>query len=158
MATNAYKQARLNAAKKDPSFSTVEHTYQQLFMSRERLLMIEQTDPNKRKADPNPEEVQLMAKVYGAPELLDHYCTHQCPMKKGNTPLLHDNLGEISANLMSSLHFLYKVDDKIHNILSDSKVVPEEVEEFKKILKALKDIAYSANSLELWAKKNGLTE
>ena len=35
---------------------------------------------------------------------------------------------------------------------------PHKVEEFKKILKALKDIAYSANSLELWAKKNGLVD
>ena len=157
MEENVYKQARLTAARKDPTLSTVERTYQRLYMSRERLLMIEQSDPHKRRTTPAPEEVLQMACLYQAPELLDHYCTHHCPIRKGDTPLLHDSLGQIAASLMAALHFLEQANDDIHSILRDSKVSENERAEFLKIMQPLKDIAFSVASLDLWAQKNGLS-
>ena len=155
MSENIYKQARLKAAEKKPELDTVERTYPHLCISREKLLMIEQSDPNKRRTDPAPQDVKLMAELYGAPELCDYYCTHQCPIKRGEKPLLHDNLSEISASLMSSMHFLDNANDRIHSILGDSIVSDDEKTEFCKIMGTLKDIAYSAESLLLWAERNG---
>lgn len=158
MENNVYKKARLKAAKNDPSLSTAEKAFSQLFMSREKLLMIEQADPTKRQAVPDPDEVVVMAKVYGAPELRDHYCTHHCPIGKDRKPLVHDSLGDISSRLMAALYFLDEANAKIHNILEDSQVTEEEKQDFVTSLKILKNIAYSTNCLELWAKKNNLTD
>lgn len=160
MSENIYKKARLNAAEKKTSLSSVEHTFRQVNITRERLLAIEQSDPKKKMAIPNPDDVVSMAKVYSAPELCDFYCTTQCPVgqMKGEEPLIYDDLGRISASLMSALHFLDSAKDEIHSILADSEVTPDERGRFSKIMKTLDDIVYSASSLELWAKKNGLTD
>ena len=158
MKENVYKLARLAAAKRNPELSSAEKAYPYLYISREKLLMIEQNDPGKRRAVPNPDEVVTMAEVYEAPELCDHYCTHHCPIGQGKKPLMHNSLSEISAGLMSALHFLDNASDQIHRILGDSKVSDEEKKEFAQSLKILQDIAYSAQSLELWAQKNGLEE
>lgn len=158
MEEKIYKKARLKAAKTNPELETVEKTYSQLFMSREKLLKIEQNDPKKKMTDPTPQDVVEMAKLYAAPELCDYYCTHQCPIGQGRKPLMHENLSEISTSLMSALHFLNTANDKIHRILSDSKITMDEKEEFKKILTTLNDIAYSAESLKLWATKNKIIE
>ncbi len=160
MSENIYKKARLNAAEKNSSLKSVAHAFQYVSITRERLLEIEQSDPKKKMSIPNPDDVVSMAKVYGAPELCNFYCTTQCPVgqMKGEEPLLYDDLGRISASLMSALHFLDSANDEIHSILADSKITPDEREKFKKIMKTLDDIVYSANSLELWAEKNGLTD
>ena len=158
MGENVYKKARKNAATKDRSLRSVESTYEQVCITRERLLAIEQTDKNKKTAIPHPEDIVTMAKVYNAPELCNYYCSNHCPIgqSKGEEPLIYDDLGKISASLMSALHFLDAANDEIHSILADSKVTENEKDEFEQIIKTLNDIVYSANSLELWAKKNGL--
>ena len=158
MSDNIYKEARLRAAEENPELATVESAFQTVCIARKRLLYIEQDDPHKKSVLPYPDEVEQLALVYNAPELRDYFCTHQCPIGKNRTPLMHDSLSEISASLMSALHFLSGANDKIHSILGDSKVSDNEIEEFKRVLKTLRAIAYSANSLELWAQKNGLNE
>lgn len=158
MGENVYKRARLRAAETDNSLRSVESTYEQVCITRERLLAIEQTNPKKKMAIPNPDDVVTMSRVYGAPELCNYYCSTQCPIgcSKGEELLIYDDLGKISASLMSALHFLDAANDEIHSILADSKVTDNEKDEFEQIIKTLNDIVYSANSLELWAKKNGL--
>ena len=158
MGENLYKAARLSAAENNPELRTAEKACHLLFMSRERLQKIEQTDPDKLQANPLPEDVLLMSRIYKAPELLDHYCTHVCPIGKSETPLIHDSLGDISTRLMSALYFLDHASDNIHRILEDSQVTEEEKKEFAESLKVLQNIAYSAQCLELWAQKNGLID
>ena len=158
MEENRYKNARLMAAEKNPELRTAEKACHLLYMSRERLQKIEQTDPDKRQASPVPEDVLLMSKVYKAPELLDYYCTHVCPIGKNDEPLIYDSLGNISTRLMSALYFLDNASNNIHRILRDSRVTEEEKKEFAESLKVLRDIAYSAQCLELWAQKNGLID
>lgn len=159
MTENIFKQARLKAAEKDERFKTAEKAAFELHdMSRERLLMIEQDDPSKRQADPSVFDVVEMSKAYKAPELCDYYCTQICPIGMGRTQLMYGSLGEISASLMSALHFLENANDEIHRILADSKVADNEKNEFINIIRTLRDISYSADSLELWAKKNGIID
>lgn len=155
MSENIYKKARLKAAKTNSSLRTVEHAHPFVCLGREKMLAIEQTDPSKKMADPDPAEVIMMAKAYNAPELCDYYCSTQCPIGKDDSPLIYDDLGKISASLMSSLHFLESANDEIHSILADSEVADTEADKFRRIIKTLDDIVYSAESLKLWAKKNG---
>ena len=158
MEDNIYKQARLAAAKNNPNLKTVEKAHHELYIHREKLLMIEQEDTTKRTADPSPDEVARMVEKYEAPELRDYYCTHQCPLGKKNTPLKYDSLGNISASLMSALYFLYDASDRIHKILEDTKISESERADFINTLEILKNLSYSADCLELWAQKNGYTK
>ena len=97
-----------------------------------------------------------MAEVYGAPELCNRYCSTQCPVGRGEKPLLCEDLNQISAQLMSSLYFLQSASDLVFSILEDGKVARDEQEAFRKVLQLLDKVSYGARSLRLWAKKNGL--
>ena len=97
-----------------------------------------------------------MAEVYRAPELCDQYCTGQCPIGKDRKPLLYKDLNQISAQLTSSLYFLQSANDLVFSILEDGKIAREEQDAFRKELQLLDKVSYGAQSLKLWAKKNGL--
>lgn len=155
---NIYKKARINAAKRKDALSTIKGAAYELYISREKLAEIEQEDPQKKTRDPDVQDVINMVKLYDAPELYDHYCKHQCPICRGEKPLIQGELGEISASLMSAIHFLNNANDSIHKILADSKVNTNEYSEFKRIMSTLQDVVFSVQSLELWAKKNDIIE
>ncbi|MBE6688927.1 MAG: XRE family transcriptional regulator [Ruminococcaceae bacterium] len=162
---NIYKEARRrivekNSASASPAeragaheLSSLERAQDVLMIERSRLSQIE----NSHVA-PYPDEVVAMAKAYRAPELCNHYCAHQCPIGEYTpTPeLLYGDLNEISVRLMSSLHFLQESAPLIYKVLEDGKVNPDEREAFSKITDTLRKLSYSAASLELWARKNGL--
>lgn len=153
--SNAYKAARLRKAERDQTYRTSEYVAQSvLYMTRERLQKIEQDDPKKQQADPTPEEVIAMAKAYDAPELLDHFCSRQCPIGKGREPLEHDNIYKIGFNLVTSINRLQEAAIDISNILKDGAISDDEKREFSDILNLLLDFTHSAQSIELWAKKN----
>ena len=99
-----------------------------------------------------------MAKVYDAPELYNYYCTNECPIDCNSQPFIYDDLDKISVRLMSALHFLENANDRIYAILEDGVISENEKEEFENILSTLEKISYSADSLELWAKKNGFKD
>lgn len=155
---NAYGLARQKAAEINSVFRSAESAGAYMNIQREKLLQIEQADPDKIMTVPTPDEVLLMVEKYDAPELCNYYCTQQCPIGIGGRLLNYNSLGEISASLMSALYFLDGVKDSIHTILADNLVSEEEKQEFLKSLNILKSIAYSAECLELWAKKNGYIE
>lgn len=153
--TNPYKAARLRKAERDLTFKTSEYVAQSvLYMARERLQKIEQDDPKKQQTDPSPDEVIAMAKAYDAPELLDHYCSRQCPIGMGREPLEHDNIYKIGFSLVTSINKLQEAAIDISNILDDGSISDDEKREFGEILRVLQDFTHSAQSIELWAKKN----
>lgn len=160
MEENVYKKARITASKKKhiAGISSAAVACHQLYISREKLLHIEQEDDEKVQEIPDPAEVIRMAELYDAPELLNYYCSCQCLIGEATKrkPLMHDSLSEISTLLMSAIHFMNNANDKIHLILKDSVISENEKSEFKRILTTLKEISYSVDSLELWAKKNDI--
>ncbi len=160
MSDNIYKEARLRASKDNDRLKTLESAHDELHITKEKLGQIEQTDPNRKSTSPNPDDVVTMAKVYNAPELCYYYCSSECPigaMKKGDGEVvISDNLAEISASLMSSLHFLDRANDEIHRILADSTVSEDERARFREIMKTLGNISNGVQSLEVWARRHGL--
>lgn len=148
---NIYRAARKKAAKEKPLLNSLETAQDLLCIDRLRLLKIE----NGQKT-PNPEDIAAMSHIYDAPELRNYYCTKECPLGCDETPLIYNDLEKISVRLMAALHFMDKANDRLFEILEDGEISDNEKEEFAKILSTLEKISYSAGSLELWAKKNGL--
>ena len=151
MGENRYRRARKQAAEKNPLLNNSETAQDIVHIERTRLIAIE-----KDQKVPYPEEVLSMAEVYGAPELCDGYCTGQCPIGRDRKPLLYEDLNQISAQLMSSLYFLQSASDLVFSILEDGRIAKEEREAFSKVLQLLDKVSYGAQSLKLWAKRNGL--
>ena len=153
MSDNIYRALRKKAAQENTLLNSLETAQDVLHIDRLRLLKIE----NGQKC-PEPEDIISMAECYNAPELRNYYCSKECPIGCSAEPLIYDDLDKISVRLMSALHFLENAEDKIYSILEDGKVTENEKEEFENILDTLEKIAYSASSLQLWAKKNGFEE
>ena len=148
---NIYRLARKKAAEENPLLKSLDSAQNLLCVDRQRLLKIE----NGQKA-PEPADVAAMAELYNAPELRNYYCAKECPLGCDSKPFIYDDLDKISVRLMSALHFLENANDRIYAILEDGEISENERAEFKNILQTLEKISYSAGSLELWAKKNGL--
>ena len=146
---NIYRAARKAAAEKNPKLRSCESAQSAVNIERTRLLAIE----NGQKL-PNPEDVKRMAEVYGAPELCNHYCSTQCPLGERTPTLISDDLDRISVLLMSSLHALDRVESSVYEILADGRIDESELPELDKIIDTLDRISYSADSLNLWTKKN----
>lgn len=152
MKENCYRRARKLAAAKNPLLNNCETAQDIVRIERTRLIAIE----NGQKT-PYPDEVARMAEVYHAPELCNQYCTGQCSIGCKSETLLYDDLNQISAHLMAALHFLEGANDSIYEVLEDGKITEDEQSEFAHILQTLDKITYGAQSLKLWAQKNGLT-
>ena len=150
MDENIYRKARKAAAKQKPLLNNCESAQALVYIERTKLLAIESGDKN-----PSPDDVVSMARAYDAPELCNYYCTNQCPIGGGKPTLMYDDLSEIAVRLLSAMHFLSEMRDTIYRVFEDGKVNDYEVDDFKRIIETLKKLSYSADSLELWAKKNG---
>ncbi len=150
MEDTIYRKARKNAARKKPLLNNCESAQDLVYIERTKLLAIESGDKM-----PSPDDVVSMARVYEAPELCNYYCTNQCPIGKDKPTLMYDDLNEISVRLMSALHYLQQSSDTIYRVLEDGRINDGEQDDFMKIIETLKKLSYSADSLELWAKKNG---
>ncbi len=150
MEENIYRKARKKAAKNQPLLNNCESAQDLVYIERTKLLAIESGDKI-----PGPDDVLSMAKVYDAPELCNYFCTNQCPIGNGKPALIYENLPEISVRLLSAMHLLENLSDTIYRILEDGKINPDEVDDFMTVVETLKKLSYSADSLELWAKKNG---
>ena len=155
---NAYKAARLKAAKSNPIFKCGYSAAAELNIPRERFLQIEQSDPRKKQCDPTPYDVKRMAEAYNAPELCSYYCSQRCPLGGSQKPLSCNSLGEVATCLLISLKSLESETKSLYSILSDCKISEEETVAFQRIAKTLADISNNADSMLLWAKKNGLIE
>ena len=151
MEENRYRLARKQAAEKNRLLNNCDSAQDIVHIERTRLIAIE-----KDQKVPYPEEVLTMSEVYGAPELCNQYCTSQCAIGRKSKPLIYQDLNEVSVQLMSALHFLQNTNDRIFSILEDGEISEEEQTDFKKILQTLDKISYGAQSLKLWAEKNGL--
>ena len=57
--------------------------------------------------------------------------------------------------LLSAMHFLSETKDTIYRVFEDGKINDYEIDDFMRIVETLKKLSYSADSLELWARKNG---
>lgn len=154
--TNAYKKARLEAAKGNAELSTVEKASLVLGINREKLGQIEQEDSGRQRCQPNADEVAAMIRTYHAPELANHFCTTACPLGAGQPMLQHEDLNAISVQLILAVKRIGRARTSMETMLEDGRIDEEERKRFLAVLENLKILSKQTASLELWAKKNDL--
>lgn len=147
---NMFYQAREEAMKKNPEFSSRERTAKVIGIDRTRLARIELSE-----VIPYQEEVKLIAKAYDQPELCNQYCSLLCPL--GNMTMKKvrvENLDRLILNILGSLKDVTELKDSLIDISADGLVDKTEQQEFLQILETLAEISELTQSLELWARKN----
>ena len=146
-----YRKARKEAAKDDPTLDSAERVSDLIGIDKGKLLKIE----NGEK-EPTPEQVKWMIGKYNAPELANYFCTHQCPLGNKKLAITKGSLQELSWQLLSNLHFIDEIEDKIFKIAADGEISSTEKAEFKEMISKIRALAGTAESLEVWAKKNNI--
>ena len=103
------------------------------------------------KTPATPEDVMLMAKAYKKPELCNYYCSKECPIGKKYVPEVKaKELSQIVLEMLASLNALNTQKDRLIEITADGKLDNDEMADFARIQKKLKEISISANALQLW--------
>ena len=113
---------------------------------------IEKLESGKTQA--RPEEVMALADAYRKPELIRWYCANECPIGQKYYPEVEPKeLANIAIEILAELNNLNESRDRLISIASDSKVSPDEYEDFYRIKEELSEIAESARALQLWIEK-----
>ena len=110
-----YRSARIRASAYNSLFSSMDTTFDLLFIGRRTLWEIE-----TGVATPDSNTVLSMAELYNAPELITHYCSTDCPLGKarGVRPVENMSTEGIALNTTS---LLYDAEDYARSLVEASK-------------------------------------
>ncbi len=102
----------------------------------------------------NPEEVMLLAKIYGEPTLCNHYCAKECPIGEKYVPEVKvESLAQIVLEMLSSLNSMKKKQERLIEITADGVIADDEIKDFVYIQKELERISLTVESLQLWVEQ-----
>ena len=147
---NIFYQARVEAMERNQVFSSREKASDLIGIDRTRLARIELSE-----VIPYQEEVKMIAQAYDKPELCNQYCTTICPLGSITTKKIKvRNLDRLILNTLGALNDVTDLKDSLIDISEDGLVDESEREEFRRILNVLSQISETAQSLDLWARKN----
>lgn len=119
---NIYYQARIHAAENNSIFKNRIKTALELNIDRNRIESIE-----LEKILPYQEEVLIMSKEYNAPELLNYFCSCQCPIGcKQFKRIENYDIFRNSFGLISSLRNSNKIQQQLIDILADGVITVDE--------------------------------
>ncbi|MCI9101369.1 MAG: XRE family transcriptional regulator [Lachnospiraceae bacterium] len=147
--SNVFYKARCEAAKHNEQLSSREGAADIMSIDRGRLYRIESSIIN-----PYPEEIRLMADLYNAPELENHYCTSMCPLGKDMPKADLANLDRISIKALSTFRKLGETKELLLDITEDGVIDDSEKPQLDKIFGTLDELEQVAQSLKIWVKKN----
>lgn len=103
------------------------------------------------KTQIRPEDVVMMSQAYKKPELLNYYCTNECPIgMKTVIPVNKHELSQIALSMLKSLGELESRKDRLIDICIDNKITDDELPEFVAIKDSLTEIAATASAMQLW--------
>lgn len=150
-ADNVYCKARKAAAKYNDKLNSREGAAEMLGLSSSAVADYEL---NITKVVP-VDKVVLMADLYGAPELMNHYCATQCPIGCRTVATLEiAQLERLALKVFSALHKAKGIEEDLVDIAADGVISPDERPKLKEIMEALDRISQSAQEMKLWAEKN----
>lgn len=148
-ASNVFYQARYAASEHNEQLSSREGAADIMSIDRGRLYRIE-----SGLANPYPDEVHLMADLYGAPQLENYYCTNMCPLGCNVPKAGLEVLDRISIRALSTFRKVEETKEILLDITADGMIDESEKPQLNKILETLDELAQVAQSLKIWAKKN----
>ena len=149
-ANSPYYKARIKAAAYNDRLNSREGAAEIVCIERTRLANIEAGNIN-----PHPEEVNLMADAYNAPELLNYYCSQQCPLGRGRVEKLSPrNLESAALKMERVTRNIDEITQVIADIAEDGKITKEELPEFEQNLQKLREVKKSIEELLLIVEQN----
>ncbi len=149
---NVWYKARIEASKNNEKLSSRFGAADEAGMSEDA---IKNTELGIEKQMPVDKAV-ILADLYNAPYLLNHYCLHECPIGK-NRPLCDEMLPleHVTVKLLKNLRVgqLEEVKDRLIDIAEDGDISDEELEELDDIVNYLDKIAKSISALKNISRK-----
>ncbi len=146
-AGNVWYEARMEAAKSNERLSSRFGAADEAGMSEDA---IKSTELGLEKQMPVDKAV-ILADLYGAPELLNHYCMHECPIGK-NRAITDEVLPveRVTVKLLKGLRVssLKEITDRLVDIAEDGEVSEDEAENLRGIVEYLDGIAVSISALK----------
>ena len=139
-AGNVYYEARVEAAKWNEKLLSREGAAEALGVSVD---VMKSTELDLYKQMP-VEVCVLMADLYNAPHLLNHYCIYECPI--GHSKPISDKvypIERVTVRLLKKLRMeqLDDVQSRLIDIAEDGEVTEGEIEDLKDIIDYLDDIS-----------------
>lgn len=147
--SNVFYKARCEAATHNEQLSSREGAADIMSIDRGRIYRIE-----SGIANPYPDEVHLMADLYNAPELENHYCTNMCPLGIDMPKADLADLDRISIKALSAFRKIGETKEILLDITADGVIDESEKADMQKILENLEELEQIAQSLKIWVKKN----
>ena len=101
-----------------------------------------------------PDEVMLLAEIYGEPTLCNHYCSKECPIGEKYVPEVKvKDLAQIVLEMLSSLNSMKKSQERLIEITADGMIDDDEIKDFVYIQKELERISITVETLQLWVEQ-----
>ena len=101
-----------------------------------------------------PDEVMLLAEIYGEPTLCNHYCSKECPIGEKYVPEVKvKDLAQIVLEMLSSLNSMKKRQERLIEITADDMIDDGEIQDFVFIQKELERISITVETLQLWVEQ-----
>ena len=116
------------------------------FVSDSRIEKIE-----NGKSAALPEDALAMASAYGRPELVNYYCSHECPIGRKYVPEVSvKELPQIVLEILDATGRIREEQESLIRIAADGDISYEEMQDFLRIRKKLTDLSGSVSELQLW--------
>ena len=146
-AGNPWYEARKKAAEYDDRLCSREGAAERLGMS---VSAVADAELGLTKCMPVDKAV-LMADLYNAPQLLNYYCLHECPI--GCRHSISDevvDIDRVTVKLLKGLRVdkLEEIKDSLLDIAEDGKITVDEKPELKEVLDYLDSLAKSVSELK----------
>ena len=101
-----------------------------------------------------PDEVMLLAEIYGEPTLCNHYCSKECPIGEKYVPEIKvKDLTQIVLEMLASLNSMKKSQERLIEITADGVIDDDEIKDFVYIQKELERISITVETLQLWVEQ-----
>ena len=101
-----------------------------------------------------PDEVMLLAEIYGEPTLCNHYCSKECPIGEKYVPEVKvKDLAQIVLEMLLSLNSMKKSQERLIEITADGMIDDDEIKDFVFIQKELERISITVETLQLWVEQ-----
>ncbi len=106
------------------------------------------------KFEIHPEEVMLLAAIYGEPSLCNAYCSRECPIgQKYVPPIEVKELPQTVLETLASLNALKDNQELFIKIAADGKIDDNEIKDFVAIQRELEKISLSVEALQFWVEE-----
>lgn len=147
---NKYYQARIAAAEYNEKLKSRPGAAEELHVSADSLANYEL---GICKAVP-VDVVVRMADLYNAPELLNSYCTEDCPAGKLTQPVLElKPVERLTLQLLRNTNDVDKIRNTLAEITADGIIDNAERPKLNEILEYLQNLEVSIREFKLWAEK-----